>query len=97
MEYSLRPRAKPEECPDGSGYISLYILTGVTIQTFSITTPALSFLEIKIRRLILRIAPTAGQYGKIRLINTADLNFNIIIFCNWEWLISVKVQNEKKK
>ena len=48
MEYSLSPReipwAKPEGFPKGPGYISLYFPTQVTIQTFSITTPALTFL-----------------------------------------------------
>ena len=48
MKYSLSPReiprAKPEGFPEGSGYISLYILTIVTIQTFSMTTPGLTFL-----------------------------------------------------
>ena len=50
MKYSLSPReihrAKLEGFPKGSGYISSYIPTRVTIQTFSITTGALSFLEI---------------------------------------------------
>ena len=54
MKYSLSPReiprAKPEGYPEGSGYISLYIPTQITIQTFSITTPALSFLGINIGR-----------------------------------------------
>ena len=31
------PRAEPEGFPEGSGYISPYIPTRVTIQTFSIT------------------------------------------------------------
>ena len=48
MKYSLSsreiPRAKPKGFPEGSGYISLYILTWVTIQTFSITTLALTVL-----------------------------------------------------
>ena len=52
MKYSLGqreiPRAQPEGFPEGSGYISLYILTQVTIQTFSITTQALSFHDINI-------------------------------------------------
>ena len=54
MKYSMSPReiprAKPKGFPEGLGYISLYILTRVTIQTFSIKTPALSFLEINIGR-----------------------------------------------
>ena len=54
MKYSLSPReilrAKPNGFPEGSGYISVYILTQVTIQTFSITTTALFFLEINIGR-----------------------------------------------
>ena len=61
MKYSLSPReiprAKPEGFPEGLGYISLYI----PIKTFSITTSAVSFLEINI-----------GRGGKIlpsRLIN----------------------------
>ena len=64
---------------------SLYTLTRVTIQTFSITTP-ISILE----ELILCIAPTAVQYGKIlpsRLSNTGELNFNIIMFSNRECLV----------
>jgi hypothetical protein len=35
---------EPEGFPEGSGYISSYFLTRVTIQTFSITNPALAFL-----------------------------------------------------
>ena len=54
MKYSLSPReiprAKPEGFLEGSNYISSYIPTRVTIQTFSITTPVLSFLEINIGR-----------------------------------------------
>ena len=58
MKYSLILReilrAKLEGFPEGSDYISLYIPTQGTIQTFSILV-----------ELILRIAPTDGQYGKI--------------------------------
>ena len=43
-------RAKPEGFPEGTGYISSYIPTWVTIDTFSITTSAVSFLEINIGR-----------------------------------------------
>ena len=54
MIYSLSPReimrTKPKGFPEGSGYRSSCIPTQVTIQTFSITTPALSFLEINIGR-----------------------------------------------
>ena len=54
MKYSLSlreiPRAKVEGFPEGSGYISSYIPNQVTIKTFSITTPALTFLEINIGR-----------------------------------------------
>ena len=54
MKYSMSlreiPRAKPQGFPEGSGYISSYIPTQVTIQTFSITTPALPFLDINIGR-----------------------------------------------
>ena len=48
MKYSLSlreiPRAKPKGFPKGSGYISTYFPTWVTIQTFSITTLVLTFL-----------------------------------------------------
>ena len=48
MKYSLSPKempkSKPEGFPEGSFYISSYIPTPVTIQTFPITTPALTFL-----------------------------------------------------
>ena len=48
MKYSLSPReiprAKPEAFLKSTGYISLYFLTQVTIKTFSITNPALTFL-----------------------------------------------------
>ena len=54
MIYSLSPReiprANPKGFPKGSGYISSYIPTQVTILTFIITTPAVSFLEINIGR-----------------------------------------------
>ena len=50
MKYSLSPReirrAKPEGFPEALGYISSYFLNQVTIQTFSITNPALIFQEI---------------------------------------------------
>ena len=51
-----------------------------------------------LEELILRIAPTAGQYGKIlpsRLSNTGDLNFNIIMFSIWEWNIMWEVLHWK--
>ena len=48
MNYSLSPREiprpKPEGFPEGPDYISLCFLTQVTIQTFTITNPALTFL-----------------------------------------------------
>ena len=78
MKYSLSlreiPRAKLEGVPEGSDFISLCIQTQIAIQTFSILV-----------ELILRIAPTAGQYGKImprRLSNTGELNWNIRMFSN---------------
>ena len=88
MKYSLSPReiprAKPKGFPEGLCYISSYFLIRVTIQTFSITKssidlPGRSILE----EVILHIASTAGQYGKIlssRLSNTEEVNFNIIMF-----------------
>ena len=45
-----------------------------------------------LEKLIFRIAPTAGQYGKIspsRLSNTGELNFNIIMLSNWECTVCV--------
>ena len=54
IKYSLSQReiqrAKPEGFSQGSGYISSYIPTRVTKQTFSIITPELTFLEINIGR-----------------------------------------------
>ena len=54
MKYSLSPReiprAKHEGFPEGTGYNSLYIPIRVTIQTFSIKTPALNFLDINVGR-----------------------------------------------
>ena len=54
MKYSLSQReilrATPKRFLEGSGYISSYIATPVTIQTFLITTAALTFLEINIGR-----------------------------------------------
>ena len=48
VKYSLSPReiprAKLDGLPEGSGYISPYILTRVTTQAFSITIPVSSFL-----------------------------------------------------
>ena len=79
MKYSLSqmeiPKEKPKGFPEGSGYISSYILTRVTIETFTITLqhcpPWRSILE----ELILRISPKAGQYGILlpsRLSNTGE-------------------------
>ena len=45
---------------------------------------------------ILRIALTAGVYGKIlrsRLSNTGELNFNIIMFINWECPVLARLQS----
>ena len=54
MKSSLSPReipkAKAEGFPGSLGYIVANISTQVTIQTFSITTPAFSFLEVNIGR-----------------------------------------------
>ena len=48
MKYSLSLRkilrAQPEGFPEGLGYNSLYIRIQVIIQTFSITTSAMTFL-----------------------------------------------------
>ena len=55
--------------------------TDILNYNFSIDLPGRSILE----ELILRIAPTAGQYGKIlpsKLCNIEELNFNIIMFHN---------------
>ena len=38
------PKAKPEGFPMDSGYFSQYIPTQITIHTFSISIPVLSFL-----------------------------------------------------
>ena len=89
MKYSLTQGKyqgqSPRDFPRGSGYISSYFPTGVTIQTFSIKTAAFpSWLSV-LEKLIICIALTAGQYGKIlpsRLSNTGELNFNIIMFSN---------------
>ena len=43
-----------------------------------------------LEKLILRITPTTGQYGKIlpnRLSNTGEVNVNIIVFCDWDWAV----------
>ena len=48
-----------------------------------------------LEELILRIAPTAGQYWKIlpsRLSNTGELNFNIIMFSNWKWPVMTQLK-----
>ena len=44
MKYSLNQREKPKGFLEGSGHTSLYFLTKVTIQIFSITNLALTFL-----------------------------------------------------
>jgi hypothetical protein len=52
----------------------------------SIDLPWISVLE----ELILRIALTTGQYGKLLaswLRNTEELNLNIKMFSNWEWKV----------
>ena len=59
MKYSMSPRAKPKGFPEGSGYISPYVPTRVTIQTFSITILVLPGRAI-LQGLILRIALAAG-------------------------------------
>ena len=90
MKYSLSPReilrAKPKGFSEGSGYISSYFPshnTDILNYNSIINLPGKSTLE----ELILRIAPPAGQYGKILYSiwsNTGGLNFNTIMFSNWE-------------
>ena len=79
MKYSLSPREFSmlyfTIFPDSSHN------TDILNYNSSIDLPGRSILE----ELILRIAPTAGQYRKIlpsRLNNTKELNFNIIMFSN---------------
>ena len=70
MKYSLNQReiltAKPEGFTEGAGYISLYFLTQITIQTFSLTTSALTFLGEQYWRswfsLLLRQLGNMGKY-----------------------------------
>ena len=54
----------PERFPEGSGYISPYILTSVIIQTFSISKSYTSSIVLPSRKifeeLILRIGLSAG-------------------------------------
>ena len=61
MKYSLSmreiPRAEPKGFLEGSGYISLYILTGVIIQYSSIVLPGRAILEELI--LCIGLAPGA--------------------------------------
>jgi hypothetical protein len=80
-EIKPEPKGKADGFPDGSGSLSLYIPTRVTIQTFSITTPALSFLEINIGRVD---SPYCSNSWAIRenIAHTRELNFNIIMFSN---------------
>ena len=80
MKYSLSlrkiPRAKPKGFPDSS-----HRQTDIFNYNSSIDLSGRSILE----ELILRIALTAGRYGKImpsRLSNTGELHFNIIMFSN---------------
>ena len=61
--------------------------TDILTYDSSIDLPKRSMLE----ELILRIALTAWQYGKILpswWSNTGELNFNIIMFSNWECDVS---------
>ena len=46
MKYCLSPRAEPEGFPEGSGNISSYTLTQITIQSFSITSTSQYFGKI---------------------------------------------------
>ena len=93
-KYSLSLRqilkAMTKGFPKGSGYIWLYPdsthTTYILNYKSSIDLPRRSILE----DLILHIALTAWNYGKIlpsRLSNTREINFNIIMFSNWEWYI----------
>ena len=70
MKYSLSPReiprAKPEEFPKGSSYISLYFRTQFTMQTLSITNPALTFLGGLFSILLLQLGNT-GKYFPVAL------------------------------
>ena len=81
MKYCLNPR----EIPGMRQYFIIFPHsshnTDILNYNSRIDLPGRSILE----ELIVRIAPTAGQYGKIlpsRLSNTEELNFNIIMFSN---------------
>ena len=64
MKYRLSPReilrAEPEGFPEGSGDISLYTPTRVTIQSFSITSTSQYFLALG--------PPEEAQYGFLLLL-----------------------------
>ena len=68
MKYCLSmreiPRAQPKGFPEGSGYISPYILTSVIIQTLSISKSYTSSIVLPgraiLEELILRIGLAAG-------------------------------------
>ena len=56
VKYSLStrelPRAEPERFSEGSGYISPYILSCVTIQTFSISKSHTSSIDLPGRAIL---------------------------------------------
>ena len=78
----------------GEGYTMKYSLYFVVFPDSSHNTNILNYISSIdlpersiLKDLNLRIASTAGQYGKIlpsRLSNTWEVNFNIIMFSNWE-------------
>ena len=92
--YQSRNIAKGEGNPEGEAQgisrgLRLYFIvhpnlsqtTDILNYSSNLDLPGRSILE----ELILRIASTAGQYGKIlpsRLSNAGELNFNIITFIN---------------
>ena len=83
-------RGKFQGVFQGLRLFSLYFPNRVTIQTFSIITPALTFMGSLLEELILSIALSTGQYGKLLsswLRNTVELNLNFETFSIWEWKV----------
>ena len=84
MKYGLSPReilrAKSERFPEGPGYILLYVLIQVTVQTFWITIQHWPSWEINIERVVSSsLLIQVGNTGKYCNVDWAILDSLILI------------------
>ena len=90
MKYSLSPKEIPRENTErfleGSHYISPFVPTPVTIQTFLVTISVLSFLGEQLEELILCITMAAGAIFSSILLALLGVYWKIYPHFYWKYI-----------